>query len=482
MPRLTEHGLYHPDTEHDACGVGFVAQIKGEKSRDIVEQGLEVLVRLAHRGATGADPETGDGAGIMLQLPHRYYKREGLELGFDMPRRRRYGVGMVFLPRAPDHRRACEAVIEEVIESEGQRLLGWRDVPVEERFAGRLAREVMPTIRQFYVARRRLVPTAFERKLFVIRKLITARVKDEGVDPEGRFHIASLSADTITYKGLLLPEQLPLFYPDLMESDMVSAIALVHSRFSTNTFPTWDLAQPFHYIAHNGEINTLRGNRNWMNARRSLLESAKFGGKLDRLFPIIEPGKSDSAQFDNMLELLHLGGRSLPQSMMMLIPEAWENNLDMPTERREFYEYSSALLEPWDGPAAIAFTDGKLVGATLDRNGLRPARYVITDDDRVILASESGVVDIEPNRIVHKGRLRPGRMFVVDTEEQRIIGDDEIKKDVCARFPYGKWLRRNVFSVAQFPAVSPAEPLAGDQLSKAQRCFGYTDETARLLI
>jgi len=476
------HGLYRPETEHDACGMGFVAHIKGDKSRDIVEQGLEVLRRLAHRAATGADPETGDGAGIMLQLPHRFFKRKGLELGFEMPRRRRYGVGMVFLPSDPEQRAACEEIVNAIIELEGQRVMGWRDVPVEPRFAGRVAREVMPVVRQVYIARRRLVPTAFERKLFVIRKLIRNRIIERGVDPDGRFHIASMSAETIVYKGLLLPAQLPLFYPDLMEPDMVSAIALVHSRFSTNTFPTWDLAQPFHYIAHNGEINTLRGNRNWMNARRSQLESAKFGGKLDRLFPIIEPGRSDSAQFDNMLELLHLGGRSLPHAMMMLIPEAYELHSGMDDSRRDFYEYSSALLEPWDGPAAIAFTDGRLVGATLDRNGLRPARYILTDDDRVILASEAGVIDVPAAKIRAKGRLRPGRMFIVDTEEQRIIDDDEIKGEICARWPYGRWLARNVFSIDQFPDV-PTEPLlAGDELRAQQRSFGYSDEDLRIVL
>src|SRR5690349_1877058 len=363
---LDRHGLYEPDTERDACGVGFVAHIQGQKSHEIVEQALEVLRRLSHRAATGSDPETGDGAGILLQIPHRFFKREGLRLGFDMPRRRGYGVGMVFLPADPAQRRACEAVLEEVVAEEGQRLIGWRDVPIEEQQVGRIARRVLPVMRQVYVARRRLVPSAFERKLYVIRKLTENRIRERGIDPDGRFHVASLSAETIVYKGLILPGRLSQFYPDLLDPDFVAAIAVVHSRFSTNTFPTWDLAQPFRYIAHNGEINTVQGNRNWTNARRSLLESGKFGGRLDRLFPIIVPGKSDSAQFDNMLELLHLGGRTVPHAMMMMIPEAWENNPQMERERADFHRYASTLMEPWDGPAAIVFSDGHLVGATLE--------------------------------------------------------------------------------------------------------------------
>ncbi|GAB4562255.1 MAG: glutamate synthase-related protein [Haliangiales bacterium] len=480
--RPTRWGLYDPDYEHDACGIGFVAHIKGEKSRAIVEQGLEVLRRLSHRAATGADPRTGDGAGILLQLPHRFFKAEGLRLGFDMPRRRRYGVGQVFLPAERKARAACEELLEEAVALEGQTVLGWRDVPTDSSHLGPVAREVLPVIRQIYVRLRRVPPTAFERKLYIIRKLAENRIRELGVDPRGHFHIASLSAETMVYKGLLLPEQLPNFYRDLREPDMVSAIALVHSRFSTNTFPTWDLAQPFHYIAHNGEINTLRGNRNWMMARRSQLQSAKFGGDMERLFPIIVPGKSDSAQFDNMLELLHLGGRSLPNSMMMMIPEAWERHALMDDERRDYYQYSNALVEPWDGPAAIAFTDGSLIGATLDRNGLRPARYLVTTDDRVILASETGVIDIPPSRVRKKGRLQPGRMFVVDTAEGRIVSDEEIKHDISHRFPYRKWLDKNVFALDSLPAVTPAPSLEGDPLRRLQRAFGYTDEDVRLLL
>jgi glutamate synthase (NADPH/NADH) large chain len=484
MRGFDKRGLYDPQTEHDACGIGFVAHIKGEKSREIVEQGLEVLRRLAHRAACGADPETGDGAGILLQLPHRFFKAEGLRLGFDMPRRRRYGVGMVFLPSDKKARMACEEILEEIAVEEGQRILGWRDVPIDAKHVGRVARQSLPVIRQVYILRRRTPPSAFERKLYVIRKRTTNRVRASGIDPEHRFHVASMSAETIVYKGLLLPDQLPRFYQDLREPDMVSAISVVHSRFSTNTFPTWDLAQPFRFICHNGEINTVRGNRNWMRARSSQLQSAKFGGRLDRLFPIIRGENSDSAQFDNMLELLHLGGRSLPQAIMMMIPEAWEGNKEMSEERRDFYRYKSALTEPWDGPAAIAFTDGHMVGATLDRNGLRPARYIITNDDRVILSSEAGVIDEPPEQVRAKGRLQPGKMFVVDTVDGEILDDDRLKNEITRRWPYGKWLRSNVFELhdERFPDVEPPPSLAGDELLRQQRAFGYTDEAIRLLI
>ncbi len=488
------YGLYEPQTEHDACGVGFVAHMKGHKSREIVDQALEILLRLSHRAACGADPETGDGSGILVQLPHRFFKRVGLEHGFDMPRRRRYGIGQIFLPADPVARRACEEILEQAIGEEGQRIVGWRDVPIDARHVGRTAREVLPVFRQIYVACRRVPPSAFERKLYIIRKLAENRVRAHGVDPDGRFHIASFSAETIVYKGLLLPEQLPSFYPDLRSPDMVSALALVHSRFSTNTFPTWDLAQPFHYSAHNGEINTLRGNVNWMNARRSALASAGFGGSLDRLFPIIVPDKSDSAQFDNMLELLYLGGRSLANSVMMMIPEAWENDNLMDPDRRAFYSYSSSLLEPWDGPAAIAFTDGVRIGATLDRNGLRPARYLVTDDDLVVLASETGVIDVAPQRVRHKGRLQPGRIFIVDTEEGEILDDEKVKREIARRWPYGRWLKKNVYDVDMdpsqytgynnppFPEADPPERLTGGELLELQRAFGYTDEEVRVLL
>ena len=476
------YGLYEPETEHDACGVGFVVHIKGERSRGIVEDALELLNRLSHRAAAGKDPETGDGAGILVQLPHRFFEREAPRLRIELPPRNQYAVAQTFLPSDDFSRSACEAILEEVVAEEGQRVLGWRDVPVAPEHLGPVAREVAPTIRQLFVARRRVVPSAFERKLYRIRKLAENRVRERGVDPWGRFHVASFSAETIIYKGLLLPRQLPRFYVDLQHPELVSALALVHSRFSTNTFPTWELAQPFRYIAHNGEINTLSGNRNWMTARRGLLQSARLGGSLEPLFPLIVPGKSDSAQFDNMVELLHLGGRTMPHAMMMMIPEAWEGHATMSDERRAFYEYSSALLEPWDGPAAIAFTDGQLIGATLDRNGLRPARYLITEDDRVILASETGVIDVPAGQVRRKGRLTPGRMLLVDTTEGRILEDEEVKADISSRWPYRRWLKGNVYTFEELPEQPAPERLTGERLGRLQCAFGYSDEDLRLLL
>ncbi|WP_044889169.1 glutamate synthase large subunit [Myxococcus hansupus] len=480
--RPGRYGLYEPDTEHDACGVGFVAHLRGERSRGIVEDALELLNRLSHRAAAGRDPKTGDGAGILVQLPHRFFERESPNFSFALPPRRHYGVGQVFLPPEPEARAACEAAFEEVVVQEGQRVLGWRDVPVHPEHLGPVAREAAPVIRQIFVARRRVVPSAFERKLYRIRKLTENLIQARGADPSGRFHVASLSSETLVYKGLMLPADLPRFYSDLQQPDFVSALGLVHSRFSTNTFPTWELAQPFRFIAHNGEINTMRGNRNWMTARRGLLQTARLGGSLDALQPIIVPGKSDSAQFDNMVELLYLGGRPLPHALMMMIPEAWEGDTLMSDERRAFYEYSSALLEPWDGPAAIAFTDGQLIGATLDRNGLRPARYLVTEDDRIILASEMGVIDVPPSQVRRKGRLTPGRMLLVDTTEGRILEDEDVKRDITTRWPYRRWLQRNVYTFDNLPAVTAPVRLRGEELWRAQRAFGYTAEDVRSVL
>ena len=501
------NGLVDPTVGRDACGVGFVVDIKGVRSREIVDDGLEILRRLSHRAATGADPETGDGAGILLQLPERFFRSEGARLGFSLAPNRRFAIGQVFLPPNAEARAACESILEQVITAEGQRVLGWRDVPTDPAHVGRVARSSMPVFRQIYVRMRRVPPSAWERTLYVIRKLAENRIRDSGVDPSGYFHVASLSTETIVYKGLLLPRQLPLFYADLRAPELASAIAVVHSRFSTNTFPTWDLAQPFRYIAHNGEINTLRGNGNWMQARRSQLKSAKFSGGLERLVPIIVPGKSDSAQFDNMVELLTLGGRTLPHSMMMMIPEAWENRETHPSElggngngngtamgvpaaagstidedRKAFYRYASSLVEPWDGPAAIVFSDGQLVGATLDRNGLRPARWMVTTDDRVILASEAGVIDVAPERVRSKGRLTPGMMFVVDTVEGRIVDDAELKRDVAGRFPYRKWLDKNVFELDELEGGAEPVVIAGDELMRLARAHGYTDECVGVLV
>jgi glutamate synthase (NADPH/NADH) large chain len=478
-------GLVDPHDGRDACGVGFVADIKGVRSREIIDDGLEILRRLSHRAACGADPETGDGAGILIQLPDRMFRAEIARLGFELAPNRRFAVGQVFLPPGREARAACEAILEQAIIGEGQRVLGWRDVPFDVAHVGPVARGVMPVFRQVFVRMRRVPPSAWERTLYVIRKLAENRIREAGVDPAGYFHVASLSTETIVYKGLLLPRQLPQFFTDLRSPELASAIAVVHSRFSTNTFPTWDLAQPFRYIAHNGEINTLRGNGNWMQARKSQLKSAKFSGGLERLFPIIVPGKSDSAQFDNLVELLTLGGRTLPHAMMMMIPEAWDDQatrLTIDDDRKSFYRYASSLVEPWDGPAAIVFSDGQLVGATLDRNGLRPARWTITTDDRAILASETGVIDVPPERVRAKGRLTPGMMFVVDTAEGRIVDDAELKREVAGRFPYRKWLDKNVFELDEFDGGAVPAAIAGDELVRLARAHGYTDECVGLLV
>jgi glutamate synthase (NADPH) large chain len=482
LDRWQEGGFDGDPVERDACGVGFVAHGDGHKSHGIVQDALEVLRRLRHRAACGFDPDTGDGAGILLQIPHGFFLEEAERIGFELPPNKRYGVGQVFLPSDPDLQAYCQRTLTEVTRELGQQVMGWRDVPIDLAHVGATARAVMPVIGQVFVSLRRVPPTAFESTLYRIRKLTENRIRESGFDRDGRFHMASFSSETMVYKGLLLPDRLADFYTDLRNPKIVSALAMVHSRFSTNTFPTWELAQPMRYVAHNGEINTLQGNRNWMRARRSQLASAKLGGALTPLFPIIVPGKSDSAQFDNMLELLHLGGRTLAHAMMMMIPEAWEGNALMDKERRDFYEYTSTLMEPWDGPAAIVFTDGQVIGATLDRNGLRPARYVITKDQRIILASEAGVIDVPEDQIERKGRLTPGRMLLVDTQEGEILDDDALKHEIARRFPYGRWLSKNVFD---FESISPsvaAPRWTKDALRVLQRAFGYTDETLRLLI
>ena len=389
-------GLYDPRNEHDACGVGFIAHIKGRKTHDIVRSGLEILKNITHRGAVGADPLAGDGAGILIQIPDDFLRREVAALGIELPQPGAYGVGMIFLPRNPEHLATCTSIIESFIDQEGQQLLGWRDVPVNNEGLGESVRSIEPIIRQVFVGQgiHCTNPEAFERKLFVIRKQIDNRIRELALDEGKMFYIPSFSSRTLVYKGMLLADQVGIYYSDLNDPQLVSALALVHQRFSTNTFPTWDLAHPFRMIAHNGEINTVRGNINWMAARRQSMSSEILGEDLAKIWPLISEENSDSASFDNALELLVMGGYSLVHAMMLLIPEAWAGNPLMDDKRRAFYEYHSALMEPWDGPAAVAFTDGRQIGATLDRNGLRPARYLITDDDLVVMASEMGVLDI----------------------------------------------------------------------------------------
>ncbi len=477
-----KQGLYDPQNEHDSCGIGLVASIKGVRSHDIIQKGLTVLENLSHRGAVGCDPCTGDGAGIILQVPHRLLERSASEIGIKLPRPGAYGVGIVFLPPNPQARGACEKIFEKMILEEEHRLLGWRDVPTKEEHIGVQARGSMPSIRQIFIARDILSESEFERKLYVLRRRVENAVRDSAIEGKHFFYVCSLSCNTILYKGLLMPDQLPRFYPDLSDPDAVSAIALVHSRFSTNTFPSWPLAHPFRYTCHNGEINTLKGNVNWMRARQGRFSSALFKGDLQKLFPIIDSEQSDSACFDNALEFLVMGGRSLPHAMMMLIPEAWAGNPHMDLDRRGFYEYHAAMMEPWDGPAAIAFTDGKMIGATLDRNGLRPARYLITQDDLAVLASETGVLEFEPSEIRAKGRLQPGKMFLIDTEQGRIIDDDEIKAKIASQQPYREWISTYRISLSELP--EPLNLLQPNHatLRQRQQTFGYSIEDLKMLL
>ncbi len=480
--RGQKQGLYDPANEHDACGVGFIAHIKGRKSHAIIRQGLKILENLTHRGAVGADPLAGDGAGILLQIPDLFLREECSHKGIELPPPGEYGVGMVFLPADAVSRANCESLIEQTIIDEGQRLLGWRDVPTRDSCLGESVRAVEPVIRQVFIASAAADAGDFERKLFVIRKIVENAVLVSGWPQRERFYIPSLSCRTLVYKGMLLADQVDAFYPDLNDERMVSALALVHQRFSTNTFPSWDLAHPFRMVAHNGEINTLRGNINWMAARRHSMSSRLLGDDLEKLWPLIAEGQSDSACFDNALELLVAGGYSLAHAMMILIPEAWAGNPLMDERRRAFYEYHAALMEPWDGPAAMAFTDGIQIGATLDRNGLRPARYLITDDDMVVMASEMGVLDIPEHKIVRKWRLQPGKMFLIDTAEGRIIDDAELKATLAAAHPYQQWLDRTQILLSTLPVGESTPPSAPEALLDRQQAFGYTQEDTRLLM
>jgi glutamate synthase (NADPH/NADH) large chain len=477
-------GLYDPSNEHDACGVGFVAHIKNRKSHEIVAQGLGILCNLEHRGAVGADPLAGDGAGILIQIPDRLFRAESERLGFTLPEPGAYAVGMMFLPRDAESRRRCEEALEVFVEAEGQRFLGWRDVPVQESALGESIRPNAPVIRQPFIGRGPDTPDvdAFERKLFVIRKQTHKRVREENLAAAGAFYIASLSTRTIVYKGMVIAARLAPFYDDLRDERLESAVALVHQRFSTNTFPSWELAHPFRFLAHNGEINTLRGNINWMMARRHSMTSRVLGDDLAKLWPLIGDGNSDSATLDNCLELLLAGGYSLPHALMMMIPEAWTGNDLMHTDRRAFYEYHAALMEPWDGPAAIAFTDGRHIGATLDRNGLRPARFFVTSDDMVVLSSEAGVLDFPEDRIIRKWRLEPGKMLLVDLEAGRIIGDGELKTAISNARPYQAWLDKTQIKLETLPEEVAPMPPPKHVLRDAQQAFGYTQEDIKVFL
>ncbi len=481
-------GLYDPRNEHDSCGVGFVVNIAGNRSHKLVRQAFEVVLNLSHRGACGCEANTGDGAGMLLQLPHKFLKKAAGTLGIDLPEAGAYGVGMVFLPQDQSERRHIEELFARIVTDEGHQFLGWRDVPTDDTPLGATARSGEPVIRQIIIGRspaRANVPdprARFERDLYVIRRRVTLDVDGLELAERHLFYIASLSSNTIVYKGMLIADQFETMFPDLADPDVESALALVHSRFSTNTFPSWPLAHPYRYVAHNGEINTLRGNINWMRARETLCRSELFGDDLAKLFPLIKEGQSDTATFDNVLEFLVQTGRPLAHAMLMMIPEPWSNHESMSPERRAFYQYHASLMEPWDGPASIAFTDGTVIGAVLDRNGLRPSRYYVTTDDMVIMASEVGVLDVPPENVRIKERLHPGRIFLVDTAQGRIIDDEEIKRELAAEHPYAAWLDAELVHLDDVPAAPYAPPPSHDTVRRRQRAFGYTEEDLRILI
>ena len=477
-------GLYDPSFEHDACGFGFVADLKGEASHDIIQKALQVLSNLEHRGATGSEKNTGDGAGLLTQVPHAFLLARCRSLGIDLPAPGGYGVGMVFLPPDPVSRQECIRHFEEVIRVEGQRLLGWRDVPTDNTTLGPTARASQPVIRQIFVGRGEgtLEGDAFERKLFVVRRLVEKAVSRSALPGRGHFYVASLSARTLVYKGMLNADQLRGFYPDLREESLKSALAMVHSRFSTNTFPSWARAHPYRFISHNGEINTLRGNVNWMQARQRMFASKVFGDDLKKVLPVIDTDGSDSSMFDNVLEILTFAGRSLPHAIMMMVPEPWSRHESMSAERKAFYEFHACLTEPWDGPASIAFTDGVRIGAVLDRNGLRPSRFVVTKDGLVVMASEVGVLDIPPERVLQKGRLRPGRLFLVDTSLGRIVPDDEIKDLLAAAEPWGRYIEDHMVRLADLPEPPAVIEPDHETVLRRQETFGYTLEDVRILV
>ncbi len=480
-----KQGLYNPAYEHDACGIGFIVNIKGQKSNTLVRQSLDALVCLDHRGARGAEESTGDGAGILMQVPHNFLQHACKDVGIDLPDPKQYGVGMVFFTKTEDGEllQRCQQKLEEIVSEEGQTVLGWREVPTDNSYLGPTSRSSEPVVWQIFIGRSSNIEDdlAFERKLYVIRKRASNIIRYGGMDED--FYIPSLSSRTIVYKGMLTPMQVPEFYPELKDPRMEASIALLHSRFSTNTFPSWARSHPYRYMIHNGEINTVRGNQNWMKTRQAMLASELFGDDLPKLFPILDEDGSDTAIFDNCLEFLALSGRSLPHSVMMMIPEPWENHESMSAEKRAFYEYHSCLMEPWDGPASIAFTDGTVVGASLDRNGFRPSRYYITNDDILVLASETGVLDIPPERVVSKGRLQPGRILLIDTEEGRIISDDEAKDEIASEYPYGQWLDEHLITLKDLPAVEPKEPPKDhNKILQRQQAFGYTFEDQRIFL
>src|SRR3977135_2363421 len=482
--RPPAEGLYDPSLEKDSCGVGFIANIKGKKSHQIVSDALNILCNLEHRGAVGADPRAGDGAGILVQIPHAFFARKTKELGFTLPRPGESAVGALFMPKEKAWRKVIQSIIADQIKDEQLTLLGWRDVPSDNFSLGETVKPTEPAHMQVFIGRGAHIKNdeQFERRLYILRKSISQAIyqrRDRGL---AGYYPVSMSCRTVVYKGMFLADQLAKYYPDLSEADFESALALVHQRFSTNTFPTWSLAHPYRMIAHNGEINTLRGNNNWMAARQASVSSELFGDDIEKLWPISYEGQSDTACFDNALEFLVQGGYSLAHAVMMMIPEAWAGNPLMDEERPPFYEYMPDLMEPWDGPAAIAFTNGKQIGATLDRNGLRPARYYITRDDRIIMASEMGVLPMPDKCIVIKWRLHPGKMLLVDLEQGRLIPDEELKSTLAKSHPYKEWLERTQIGLEALPTAATEASLSNLALLDRQQAFGYTQEDLRILM
>ena len=477
-------GLYDPALDKDSCGVGFIADIKGRKSHLIVEDGLRILANLEHRGAVGADPRMGDGAGILVQIPHKFFTKEAKRIGFTLPKPGEYAIGYLFMPTDNNWRQIIRDIWAEIIAREGLTLLGWRDVPTDNHSLGESVKPTEPMHMQVFIARPAHLTSQsdFERRLYILRKSISGILYRRRERRNAGYYPVSISCRTVIYKGMFLADQLCTYYPDLHDPDFESALALVHQRFSTNTFPTWSLAHPYRMIAHNGEINTLRGNLNWMAARQASVSSKAFGDDIHKLWPISYEGQSDTACFDNALEFLVQGGYPLAHAVMMMIPEAWAGNPLMDEERRTFYEYNAALMEPWDGPAAIAFTDGRQIGATLDRNGLRPARYFVTRDGRIIMASEMGVLPIPEKDIVTKWRLQPGKMLLVDLDEGRLIPDEEIKAKLARSHPYKEWLQRTQLVLEDLPAAPSRPALSNLSLLDRQHTFGYTQEDLRLLM
>ncbi len=477
-------GLYDPALDKDSCGVGFIADIKGRKSHGMVEDALAILCNLEHRGAVGADPRAGDGAGILVQIPHAFFAKKADRLGFKLPDPGEYAVGALFMPRDPDWRQVIRDIYSQMIKREGMTLLGWRDVPTDNSTLGESVKPTEPVHLQVFIGRGKRIKTEdeFERRLYILRKSISNAIYTRKERRLSGYYPVSISCRTVVYKGMFLADQLGTYYPDLRDPDFDSAFALVHQRFSTNTFPTWSLAHPYRMIAHNGEINTLRGNVNWMAARQASVSSDLFGDDINKLWPISYEGQSDTACFDNALEFLVQGGYSLPHAVMMMIPEAWAGNPLMDEERRAFYEYNAALMEPWDGPAAIAFTNGRQIGATLDRNGLRPARYFVTRDDRIVMASEMGVLPIAEKDIVQKWRLQPGKMLLVDLDQGRLIPDEELKATLAKSHPYKEWLERTQIVLEELPAAQETSALSNLSLLDRQQAFGYTQEDLRILM